>query len=226
MDKAASKRLRRLMVNAALEGAKAYGYSMERQPGRGLSSAYEMTKDGKTQIASIRTTRDRDIAFCPLDGGKKWKSLDTADHVLVSAVNDPADPQTIDVYLFPGDEVRKRFDANYAARIAKGHIVRDGFGMWVMIDKGDDEPAGKVGHSLAVDYPAIARFSIDELEVVIEHETKQMTAEAAPDTEEEVAADTFALSTVADVLTFAREKIAVLTGMPAYAIKLELKMGV
>ncbi len=31
---------------------------------------------------------------------------------------------------------------------------------------------------------------------------------------------------MADVLTFAREKIAVLTGMPADAIKLDLKMGV
>lgn len=216
----------RLMVSAALEGAKAAGYSMKRQPGRGLSNTYEMTKDGKTQIASVRTTRDRFIAFPPLDGGKKWKTLDTADLVLVSAVNDPADPQNIDVYLFPADEVRKRFDASYAARIENGHTVRENFGMWVMIDKGDDTIISQVGHSLAVDYPAIAHFSIDELEVGVEPETKQMAAEAAPEHEEEIAADTLALSTVADVLTFAREKIAVLTGMPVDAIKLDLKMGV
>lgn len=33
-------------------------------------------------------------------------------------------------------------------------------------------------------------------------------------------------NTVADVLGFAREKIALLTGMPAETIKLDLRMGV
>lgn len=216
----------RLMVSAALEGAKQAGYSMKRQPGRGLSNTYEMTKGGETQIASVRTTRDRYIAFPPLEGGAKWKTLDAADLVLVSAVDDAGNPQNVDVYLFPADEVRKRFDASYAARIANGHTVRDNFGMWVMIDKGDSEIASQVGHSLAIDYPAIARFSIDELEAGVEPETKQMADEAAPEPEEEVAADAPALATVADVLAFARERIATLTGMPADVIKLDLKMGV
>lgn len=217
----------RMMVSAALEGAKAAGYTMKRQPGRGLSNTYEMTKDGKTRIASVRTTRDRFIAFPPLDGGKRWKTLDTADLVLVSAVTDPADPQSVDVYLFPGEEVRKRFDASYAARIANGHTVRDDFGMWVMIDKGDDAIISQIGHSLALEYPAIAHFTLDELEAGVEPETKRMAAEAAPEPEEEVAIEAGpALNTVADVLSFAREKIAALTGMPADAIKLDLKMGV
>lgn len=217
----------RLMVSAALQGAKAAGYTMKRQPGRGLSNTYEMTKDGKTQIASVRTTRDRFIAFPPLDGGKKWKTLDTADLVLVSAVTDPANPQSVDVYLFPGDAVRKRFNASYAARIEAGHTVRDDFGMWVMIDKGDDEIISQVGHSLALDYPAIAHFTLDELEAELEPETRQMAAETAPESEEGFAVEAGpVLKTVADVLSFAREKIAALTGMPADSIKLDLKMGV
>lgn len=217
----------RLMVSAALKGAKAAGYTMKRQPGRGLSNTYEMTKGGKTQIASVRTTRDRFIAFPPLEGGKKWKTLDAADLVLVSAVTDPADPQSIDVYLFPADDVRKRFDASYAARIGNGHNVRDDFGMWVMIDKGDDEIVSQIGHSLALDYPAIAHFTIDELEADVEPETKQMAAEAAPEPEEEVAIETGpTLNTVAEVLAFAREKIASLTGIASDSIKLDLKMGV
>lgn len=216
----------RLMVSAALEGAKAAGYTMKRQPGRGLSNTYEMTKDGTTQIASVRTTRDRYIAFPPLDGGKRWKTLDTADLVLVSAVTDPSDPQSVDVYLFPGDEVRKRFNASYAARIANGHTVRDDFGMWVMIDKGEDGIVSQVGHSLAVDYPAIAHFTLDELEAGVEPETKRMAAEVAPEPEEDAIEAGPTLNTVADVLAFAREKIAALTGMPVDAIKLDLKMGV
>ena len=217
----------RLMVSAALEGAKAAGYTMKRQPGRGLSNTYEMTKGGKTQIASVRTTRDRYIAFPPLDQGKRWKTLSDADVVLVSAVDDRHNPQNVDVYLFPGDEVRKRFDASYAERIANDHTVPDNYGMWVPLDKGDDAVISQVGHSLAVDYPAIARFTIDELEggAGLEPETKRMAAEAASEPEEEVSADAPTLNTVAEVLSFARAKIAALTGMPADGIKLDLKMG-
>lgn len=216
----------RLMVSAALAGAKAAGYSMKRQPGRGLSSTYEMTKDGKAQIASVRTTRDRAIAFNPLENGTRWKTLDEADLVLVSAVDDRLNPQNVDVYLFPADEVRKRFRASYAAKMEREHIVRDNYPMWIMLDAGDDQIIHNIGHSLAVDYPAIARFTIDELEAGVEPETKRMAAEAAPEPEEEVVADPPVLNTVADVLAFAREKIAALTGMPADAIKLDLKMGV
>lgn len=215
----------RLMVSAALEGAKAAGYSMKRQPGRGLSNTYEMTKDGTTQIGSIRTTRDRAIAFPPLDQGKRWKTLSDADLVLVSAVDDRLNPQNVDVYLFPGDEVRKRFNSSYAARVTNGHSVPDNYGMWIPLDKGDDAVISQVGHGLAVDYPAIARFTIDELEAGVEPETKKMVAEAAPEPEDEVAAGAPVLNTVADVLTFARQKIAFLTGMPADAIKLDLKIG-
>jgi hypothetical protein len=215
----------RLMVGAALEGAKAAGYSMKRLPGRGLSNTYEMTKDGVSKTASVRTTRDRYIAFPPLDQGKRWKTLSHADLVLVSAVDDPLNPQNVDVFLFPGDEVRKRFDANYAVRIENGHTVRDNFGMWVMIDKGDDTIPSQVGHSLAADYPAIARFTIDELEAAIELETQQMAAGANPELDD-VIPGLPVLNTVADVLAFAREKIATLTGMPVDAIKLDLKMGV
>src|SRR5690606_31424042 len=109
----------RLMVRAAIEGAKRQGYTMKRQPGRGLSNTYDMTKDGVTKIAGLRTTRDRWIAFPPLEGGKRWKTLDDADLVLVSAVDDRLNPQSVDVYLFPADEVRRRFDASYQARIDK-----------------------------------------------------------------------------------------------------------
>ena len=173
----------RLMVSAAIEGAKKAGYTAKRQPGRGLSNTWELSAGGISKIASVRTTRDRYIAFPPLDGGKRWKTLDTVDLVLVSAVDEPGDPQNVDVYLFPADDVRKRFDASHAARIENGHTVRDDFGMWVMLDRGDDTLPGQVGHSLAVDYPAIARFSIDELEGQITPATEQAVKEATPEPE-------------------------------------------
>ena len=216
----------KLMVSAAIEGAKRVGYTLERRPGRGLSNTYNVTKDGKTQSASVRTTRDRWIAFPPLNDGARWKTLDDVELVLVSAVDDRLNPQNVDVYLFPADEVRKRFNASYAARTKQGHVVRNDYGMWVTLDKGDDQVPSQVGHSLALDYPAIAHFTLDELEAGVEPETKHLADEAAPEPEETVSEDVLPLTTVIEVLNFARTKIAALTGMPANAIKLDLKMGV
>ena len=215
----------RLMVRGALKGAELAGYTLKRQPGRGLSNTYEMTKDGKTKVGSVRTTQDRWIAFPPLDKGKRWKTLSDVEVVLVSAVDNRENPQNVDVYLFPADDVRERFDASYAARIKEGHTVRDDFGMWVPLDKGDDQVVSQIGHSLAVDYPAIARFTIEELEAEVE--------EGSGDAEEEVPVEPMdaekavgdRLNTIADVLAFARERIAALSGLSASSIMLELKMG-
>lgn len=215
----------RLMVRSALKGAEQEGYTFKRQPGRGLSNTYEMTKDGKTKVASVRTTQDRWIAFPPLDKGKRWKTLDDVEVVLVSAVDDRFNPQNLDVYLFPADEVRRRFDASYAARIAEGHAVRDDYGMWVLLDKGDDQVISQVGHSLAVDYPAIAHFTIDELEGEVLDRPRGQEEEAPIDPMDTESPVHDRLNTIADVLAFAREKIATLSGLPASSIMLELKMG-
>jgi hypothetical protein len=212
----------RLLVSAAIEGAKRSGYALKRQPGRGLSNTWEVTKDGKTKIASIRTTRDRWVAFPPLEGGKRWKTLDDVDLVLVAAVDDNKNPQNVDVYLFPAQVVRDRFDASYAARLENGHTVRDNYGMWVMLDSGDSQVPSQVGAGLAVEYPAIARFSIDELEG--ESVVTEVATETAAMEPEHTEGETPAFVTVADVLASARSEIARLTGMSPDAIKLNLKI--
>src|SRR4051794_17382642 len=102
-----------LMVRGAIKGAEQAGYMLKRQPGRGLSNTYELTKDGKTNVASVRTTQDRAIAFPPLKKGTQWKTLSDVQLVLISAVDDKDDPQNVYVHLIPADEVRKRFDASY-----------------------------------------------------------------------------------------------------------------
>jgi hypothetical protein len=220
-----------LMVGAALEGARQQGYSLKKQPGRGLSNTYEVTKNGSTVVASVRTTRDRWVAFPPLNGGTKWKTLDDVELVLVAAADDKENPQNVEVYLFPADEVRKRFNASYAARIENGHSVPDDYGMWVPLDQGDDDIPSQVGHSLAIDYPAIAHFSLNELEATVTKNVRKggdntLVIEDEREVVRETVTPALPLNTVAEVLTFAREKISSLTGMPIEAIKLDLKMGV
>ena len=211
----------RLMVSAARLGAERAGYELTRQPGRGLSNVWRLAKDGKTEVAAIRTTRDRWVAFPPLESGKKWKTLDGVDLVLVAAVDDQADPQNVDVYLLPATDVRSRFDASYAARMKAGHNVRDNYGMWVKLDAGDPGVASQVGAGIADKNTPIARFSLDELEA-------GSAAGAAPAVEdlatEEAEAEEEAPTNVSEVLAWARTQIAQLTGMKAEAIKLDLKI--
>lgn len=211
----------RLMVGAAIEGAKRQGYAMKRQPGRGMSNTWEAVKDGKSAIASVRTTRDRWFAFPPLEEGTRWKTLDDVDLVIVSAVDDMENPQAVDVYLFPADEVRRRFDASYAARIDNGHTVRDNFGMWVKLDAADANVPTQVGAGLAVVYPAIARFTLDELIGAASPSAERAIEEALKSGDDR--AESSAFETVGEVLAWARSEVARLSGMPSDAIKLELK---
>jgi hypothetical protein len=212
----------RLMVSAAVEGAKRSGYELKKQPGRGLSNTWAMTKGGSTKVASVRTTRDRWIAFPPLDKGTRWKTLDDVDLVLVSAVDDPKNPQNVDVYLFPADVVRKRFDDSYAARIENGHTVRDDYGMWVWLDSGDPSIPTQVGSGLADEFPAIARFTIDELEA----SALSPAMREVEDTmiQHDVTSETPNFTTVGEVLAWARTEIAKLSGMASEAIRLDLKI--
>lgn len=211
----------RLMVGAATKGAEAKGYRLARQPGRGLSNTWEMEKGGVTKVASVRTTRDRWIAFPPLEKGKRWKTLDDVDLVLASVVDDKDDPQNVEVYLFPADEVRKRFDAAYAARIAAGNVLRENYGMWVNLDPDDRGLAVSAGSGLAKDYPAIAKFSLDELSTA-----STGTGDGKPDSDDEVVTmlDEATPSTIAEVVAWAREQIARIAGVRPEAVKLDIKI--
>src|SRR5882672_9831449 len=141
-------RMWRILVHAAKKAADDAGYKLTRVPGRGLSNVWNVQKDGKTQVASIRTTRDRYIAFPPLDGGKKWKTLDDVDLVIVAATDSKKDPKQVEVYIFPASEVRKRFDQSYAARTKDGHVVRDNFGMWLSLDPDYRPTPARIGSGI------------------------------------------------------------------------------
>src|SRR4051812_33389373 len=99
------------MVDAARKGLEEAGYQAERIPGRGLSNVWNVTKDGRKQAASIRTTRNRWIAFPPLDGGLRWKTLDGVDLVVVASVDQVEKPRNIEIYIFEASEVRECFRA-------------------------------------------------------------------------------------------------------------------
>jgi hypothetical protein len=209
------------MVGAARRGAETSGYRLTRKPGRGLSNVWIIEKDGKSESAAIRTSRDRHLAFPPLDEGKRWKTLDDVEKVLAAVVDNKADPQNVEVYLFPADEVRRRFDSAYAARASAGHKNRDNYGMWVNIDPDKLAPYS-VGSGLAKAYSPIATFSIDEL---MAEQPEATPADERPEPEElNGVASKSEPSTIADVVTQARDQIARIAGVRPDAIKVDVKI--
>jgi hypothetical protein len=152
-----------VMVQAAKNGAEAQGYTLNRVPGRGLSNIWTITKDGKSQKACIRTTRDRWFAFPPLDSGKKWKTLSGVEVVIVAAVDSRDEPENVEVYIFPATEVRKRFDAAYAARTKAGQTVRINFGMWIGLDQDGRNIPASVGSGIADSFKPVAVFPLIDL---------------------------------------------------------------
>jgi hypothetical protein len=212
----------RLLVDAAKRGAVEAGYSLSRVPGRGLSNIWNVEKSGKAQKAAIRTSRDRSVAFHPLAGGTKWKTLDDVEVVIVAVVDAKDSPQNIEVYIFPASEVRERFDASYAARTKAGQVHKDNFGMWVAIDHDTRGIASSVGSGIVGKFKPVAVYSITSL-IAANAELKGVPVDEEveiDETEPQEARPT----TIAEVMAWARERVAEIAGVRIEAVKLDLKV--
>lgn len=211
-----------LMVAAAKKAMESKGYLLDRVPGRGLSNMWKVTKNGDAKVVSIRTTQDRWIAFPPLEDGSKWKTLDDVARVVVATVDSKEQPNAIEVYDFPAGDVRNRFDAAYAARIGNGQTVKNNFGMWVGLDHDDRGIASSVGSGIVDHYEPIARFSIDDLRAENTSESEPADNDVLESMPDDGSGD--GQSTIAEVMAWARERVAQLAGVKLDAVKLDLKI--
>jgi hypothetical protein len=223
-----------LMVGAAKKALEGEGFTLNRIPGRGLSNVWRVEKAGETRVTSIRTTRDRWIAFPPLEGGKKFKTLDDVEDVLVAAVDSKENPKSVEVYLFPAEEVRNRFAAAYDARTKAGHVNREGFGMWVNLDPDQRGIAISVGSGLAAAYKPIAAYSLDDLAASLGRlsGTKDESADedaagmvpSSPGDAQQRELGELEPRTIAEIMAWARQRIAAVAGVSPGAVKLDLKL--
>jgi hypothetical protein len=213
-------RIWRALVHAGKKGAAEVGYTLDRVPGRGLSNVWNLQKGGKTEVASIRTTRDRFIAFPPLEGGKKWKTLDDVDLVIVATTDSKKEPKNVEVYIFPASEVRKRFDESYAARIKDGHVVRDDFGMWLSLDPDHRPTPSRIGSGIIKDYKRVAVYPMDMLLA----EAKALTWSDGDELLATPEVNDAQPTTIAEVMDWAREHVARIAGVKVGAVKLDLKV--
>ncbi len=213
-----------ILVRAARHALEENGLSPSRMPGRGRSNIWEIEEEGRRKKVSIRTTKNRWFAFPPVHGGAEWKTLDKVEIVVVAAVDDREFPQSVEVYRFDADEVRKRFDASYEARIEAGHIVRENFGMWVNLDVDDRELPVCVGAGLANEHAPIAVYQLED--VIKESSTERVEVAAGGEEggDNESGPFSAAPDTIADVMEWARKRIATISGMRLEAVKLDCRL--
>ena len=114
---------------------------------------------------------------------------------------------SIKVYRFDADEVRRRFDAARAARIQAGRIVQDNFGMWVNLDADDSAGAG-----LGAENAPLATYPLEELIGENSAEADGIRTGSDEDITAEPEASSAALHTIAEVMDWARKRIATLSG--------------
>ena len=214
-----SKVVWRLLVEAAKRTLEAGGYELSRVPGRGLSNLWIFEKDGKRGSASIRTSQDRWFAFPPLDGGRRWKTLEDVDIVLVSALDKPEKPANVEVYVFDTDVVRARFKAAHAARIEAGHKIKDNHGMWIKLDRDERGLPTSVGSGLADYRPPIAIYALEQLladdDLVVD----------PPPTAAELPRETNgAGETISNIMAATRQRVAAVAGVRLEAVKLDVRI--
>ena len=125
--------IRKWLFALAIEALEADGWKVEKIPGSRKSSIRKITKDGTERVATIRTSQDTWIAFPRTDDDSAWATLENADVVIASSVNEKEDPKFGQVHIIKADDMRARFDRLYKARREAGHTLPIGRGVWISL---------------------------------------------------------------------------------------------
>lgn len=143
--------LRRKLFGLGEQALSESGWRVERIQGIGKSSVRRIVKGSEQHTVSIRTTQDCWIAFPRNEDDSGWATLDDVDYVVAVTVDDKDDPKRGIAFMIEGDEMRERFDRAYRARLAAGHSIPVGRGVWVsMFVKEDSSAPGTVGGGIAL----------------------------------------------------------------------------
>jgi hypothetical protein len=194
------------LFDLALQALSEQDYLVERVKGSGKSSLRRITKGGKSQIATIRTSQDCWIAFPRNENDVGWSTLEDADVVVAASVDDKYEPRFANIHLIPANEMRKRFDRARDAKLRAGHVIPERRGVWLSLYKQEaNEPVNLVGAGAGIQYPPIARYELD-------------TEENSSDTEEVPPPPVQERFTIAD----AKRKLAAFYDVPESAITITI----
>jgi hypothetical protein len=172
------KETRRALIRAAQEVLERQGYKVGKDKGGVRGRVRQITKDGKTRLAAIRTSQDGWIAFPRDPKDRKWVTLNDVD-VVVAAAIDPEQPRVAQVHMFDAKELRERFDKAYAARKKADHTIPPGRGMWVSLYlEESNDPVNRVGAGLGLLRKPIESVPLDQVAATQGHQHPSMAPAA------------------------------------------------
>src|SRR5438034_4859928 len=160
------KRIRRLLVNAALSTLEKEGWKVARVRGGGKGRVRRITRGNKNLLAAIRTSQDEYIAFPRTDDDSAWATLSEVDVVVAAAVDDARNPKFAQVHIFDAGDLRQRFDRAYAARRAAGHTIPVGRGVWVSLYRSEEHTSELQSHS-----DLVCRLLLEKKNFISRHNT-------------------------------------------------------
>ena len=174
--------LRRKLFEAGIGSLEKEGWAVERERGSGKASVRRIRRGDESKLVSIRTTQDTWIAFPRDKTDSEWVTLSMVDVVVAVSVDDRLEPKFAQVHFLDGDEMRDRFDRAYRMRIAAGHSIPLGRGLWLSLyEKEAEEPLNLVGAGAGLDTPPFARVSLDDLAESSDENLKQMQRSSRPE---------------------------------------------
>jgi len=202
--------MKKFLFQTGIDALQKDGWKVERDAGNGKSSVRRITKKGESKLVSIRTTQDTYIAFPRNKTDTNWKTLSDVDAVVAVSVDDRYDPKFAKVHFLPGQEMRRRFDQTYAARMKADHSIPLGRGVWLSLYEPEaKEPPRRVGAGAGLVHPPIATVPLAGISFEEENETAAEEMDEAVD----------------EPLTIpeAKRRLAHTLGVPESAIKITVE---
>lgn len=206
---------RKELFRIGVEALEELGWRVERIPGIGKSSVRRIVKGDESRVVAIRTTQDQWLAFPRNPANDGWVTLSEVDVVVAVSVDDREDPKIALVHIIEGDDMRDRFDRAYSARLAAGHSLYDGRGIWISLyDEDADEPVNRVGAGAGLANPPISRVRLQHEE---KNETRRPEPSKAPKDDDK------APTTFEGIIAEAKSRLAHTLGISSSSIKITVE---
>lgn len=218
--------MRQFLRTAAIEALESDGWKVERIARSGKSSVRRITKDNVSKVVTIRTTQDTWIAFPRIKDDTAWRTLDEVDDVVAVSVDDKENPRFAKVHVMNGDNIRDRFNRAYKARLAAGHSIPVGRGVWVSLyEKEQNVPVSLVGAGAGLEFKPIATIPIDAAAVMSEGEPddEDEIRSEGPDVATEMEAAQPAIAEAPLTINEAKRRLAATLGVDISAIKIMIE---
>lgn len=201
------------------------GCKLIKEPGRGRGETYR-TSEGKA--ISLRSSRDGDLLYQPINGGTSFKTLNDVELVFLGTYDDLENPTAIEIYCFDSRTLIDRYNQAYTYRRTRAVTPADNVGMGIKLRKTESE-APSLSHSgvlelgtriVSVSIKQVAALQSRTEKAKLQQKTNALATPSPSHPDIAPVED----DTVASALADCRARIAKLARLPLESVTLTLNI--